>query len=151
MDLIECTFMHMGKLTRDELRVAIAGMDQSIRDMPNTGSIDDCPVRNWFQPGVYCREITMPEGLIIVGRIHRHSHLNILSEGRCVVLTEGGYEELQAPCTFISEAGTKRVVYCSETTVWTTIHANPDDEQDVGAIIDRLTVQSYDDIELRGN
>lgn len=151
MDLIEHTFKHMGMRSRDELRVAIAGMGQSIRDMPNTGSIEDCPVRNWFQDGVYCREITMPEGLIIEGRIHRHSHLNIISEGRCVVLTEGGFEEIVAPCTFISEAGTKRLVYCSETTVWTTVHSNPNNERDVGKLLARLSVQSYDEIELRGN
>lgn len=150
MDLVECTFHEIGRLSRDELRVAIAGMDQSMRDMPNAGSTKDCPVRNWFQPGVYCREITMPEGLIIAGRIHRHAHLNIVSHGRCVVVTEAGCEVIEAPCTFMSEAGTKRLVYTTSDVVWTTIHSNPTEERDEATLLASLSVESYDEIELRG-
>lgn len=150
MDLVQHVFLSMGMRSKDELRVAIAGMGDSIKSMPNTGRTEDCPVRNWFAPGVYCREITMPEGMLIEGRIHRHAHLNILSKGKCVVLTEDGYAELTAPCTFVSEVGTKRLVYCLEDVVWTTVHDNPDDCRDVRRIVERITTDNYNDIELRG-
>lgn len=150
MDLIECMFAHVAARPRDEVRVAIAGFEDAVRNMPNTGSIMDCPVQHVFSPGTYCREITMAEGAVVVGRIHRHRHTNIISKGRCRVLTEFGCEELAAPCIFVSEAGTKRIVYVLEDTVWSTIHANPTDVYDVDVLLDILSTTEYSDIELEG-
>lgn len=150
MDLIEHTFMHMAARPRHEIREAIHGLEEAIKQMPNTGSVNDCPVQDIFAPGMYCREITMPEGLIITGRIHRHSHVNIISKGRCRVLTEFGCEELAAPCIFVSEAGTKRVVYTLEDTVWTTVHANPTNGTDVELLLESLSAPGYSCIEIEG-
>lgn len=150
MDLVEHTLVHLAARPRHELRVAIQWMQDSIARLPNRGSAEDCPVQNIFSPGTYCREITMAEGLLIVGRIHRHAHTNILSKGRCRVLTEFGTEELVAPCIFNSEPGTKRIVYVLEDTVWTTVHANPSNITDVEALLAKLSAPSYSDIEIEG-
>lgn len=148
MDLVACTLMHVGALSRRDIRVAIHGLEQAIKAMPNTGEIGDCPVQNIFAPGTYCREITMPEGLVITGRIHKHEHTNIISKGRCVVLTEFGFEEIVAPAVFKSAVGTKRVVYTLEDTVWTTVHANPTNETDVDKLLADLSTDCYSDIEI---
>ena len=86
----------------------------------------DCPLKHTFAPGMYAREIFLPAGTFIVGKIHKHAHLNIVSRGRCTVVTEFGRKEIDAThgqVTFTSEAGTKRALYVHEDTVWTTIHA----------------------------
>ena len=81
------------------------------------------PLKHSFVDGVYVREITLPAGAIIVGKIHRHAHLNFITRGRVRCVTEGkGVEELVGPCSMISEVGTKRVLYVYEETVWTTVH-----------------------------
>ena len=82
-----------------------------------------CPVQHHFAPGAYGREMTLPAGLVVVWKIHKHAHINVISKGRVQVFTEqDGVLELAAPCTFVSSPGTKRVVHVLEETVWTTVH-----------------------------
>lgn len=86
----------------------------------------DCPLQHHFAPGMYGREILLPAGTFIVGKIHKHAHLNIVSRGLVTVVTEFGRRTIDAraaPVTFTSDAGTKRALYVHQETVWTTIHA----------------------------
>jgi hypothetical protein len=85
----------------------------------------DLPLKHTFAPGQYAREIRLPKGSIVVGKIHLHAHLNIVTRGRVTVVTEFGHREIDAtqePVTFTSDAGSKRALYCHEDTIWTTIH-----------------------------
>lgn len=86
----------------------------------------ECQLKHTFAPGMYAREITLPADTFIVGKIHKHAHLNIVTRGRVTVVTEFGRREIHvtgAPVTFQSEAGAKRALYVHEETVWITIHA----------------------------
>ncbi len=103
-------------------RATILKFEAALRDHPQV----DCPLKHTFAPGMYAREILLPAGTLIVGKIHKHAHLNIVSRGRCTVVTEFGRREIDAtagPVTFTSDAGAKRALYVHEETVWTTIHA----------------------------
>lgn len=110
------------------------------------GAQVECPVRNLFSPGIYMREMTIPAGTVLTGAEHKTRHMNILSAGRIMVWTEGGMKELAAPCTFESLPGTKRAGWALEDTVWTTVHANPDDEIDLEILVERLTTAKYSDL-----
>lgn len=92
----------------------------------------DIPVRHFFSPGVYAREISIPKGAIITGKIHKFAQLNILSKGELSVLTEDGIRRVSAPFTIVSPPGTKRIAYAHEDSVWTTVHGT--DETDLGKI-----------------
>lgn len=109
-------------------------------------AVGDCfPLRHIFTPGIYTREITLPAGVVLVGKIHRERHVNFISRGRVQVYTEqGGLEELIGPLTMVSEPGTKRVVHVIEETVWTTIHHNPTDETDLDKLEDIVIVPSFE-------
>ena len=87
-----------------------------------------------FADGLYAREILIRAGTILTGKVHSTEHLNIVSKGRIVVWTEDGMKEVAAPCTLVSRPGTKRVGYALEDTVWTTIHANPQNLIDLEAL-----------------
>ena len=77
-----------------------------------------------FADGLYAREITIPSGTFLTGKIHRTRHLNIISAGEISVWTEGEpVRRIRAPFSFVAEPGTRRVGYAHEETVWTTIHA----------------------------
>ena len=106
------------------------------------------PLKHWYSDGVYCREIHLAAGSLVVGLIHRHEHMNIVSKGRCTVYTEFGLEEITAPASFISKADTKRVVYTHEDCIWTTIHKNADNETDVEALKNRYTSSDYAELGL---
>ena len=87
-----------------------------------------------FADNLYAREILIRAGTILTGKVHSTEHLNIVSAGRIAVWTEDGMKIVAAPCTLISRPGTKRVGFAIEDTVWTTIHANPDNLTDLGAL-----------------
>lgn len=80
-------------------------------------------LRHMHAPGVYARELFIPAGMVIVGKIHKHAHHNNISLGKIAVATEFGSYVLTAPYGFVSEPGTKRAVYALEDTMWTTYHA----------------------------
>lgn len=123
-------------VTRDQIMQLQASMVDRLRELGakvTPGNTDaDCPVKHHFAPGLYAREILIPAGFVIVGKIHRHAHINTISKGRVVVATEFGTQELVAPCTFVSQPGTKRAVVAQEDTIWTTYH--PTEETDLAKI-----------------
>lgn len=105
----------------------------------------DFPVEHIFAPGLYARQMTIPKGGRIIGKIHRHAHINTISQGRVLVITEFGKEELIAPVTFVSQPGTKRVVVAQEATIWTTYH--PTEETDLAKIEDNVIAPTYEALE----
>ena len=104
-----------------------------------------CPVKHHFAPGAYGREMTLPAGLVVVGKIHKHAHINVISKGRVQVFTEqDGVLELAAPCTFVSSPGTKRVVHVLEETVWTTVHVT--DKTDLAEIEREVIATDFSEV-----
>lgn len=105
------------------------------RHIENLGAPSlDCPLKHHFAPSTYGREILLPADSLVIGKTHRHAHLNIISQGMVTVATEHGVTTHVAPCTFVSEVGTKRAVYTHEDTIWTTIHPNPTNTTDTDQI-----------------
>ncbi len=105
----------------------------------------DFPVTHTFAPGLYARQMTIPKGGIIIGKIHRHAHVNTISKGRVWVVTEFGKDEIVGPVTFVSQPGTKRVVVAQEETIWTTYH--PTEETDLAKIEEQVIAPSYESLE----
>lgn len=103
----------------------------------------ECPVTHYFSQGVYAREIFIPKGTLLTGKIHKYAQLNIMSKGDLSVLTEDGVVRVQAPFTIVSPPGTKRIAYAHEDTVWTTIHGT--DEIDLERIEAHYIAQSDED------
>ena len=110
----------------------------------------ECPVAHNFSDGVYIREITMPTDSLIVGHEHKTRHLNIISKGRCRLLDmdTGDITEIQAPYTFESEAGIRKVLYIEEECVWSTVHVT--NTTDLDELEAELITKSYTHIKLEG-
>lgn len=87
-------------------------------------------VKHHFASGVYARELHIPKGVCLVGKIHNYEQINVLSKGKIAVVTDEGYKELSAPLTFVSPAGVKRAGYTLEDTIWTTFHMTDTDNLD---------------------
>lgn len=106
-------------------------------------AIDTIPIKHHYAPHQYGRELHMPKGMVIVGKLHKHSHLNIVSSGKCIVQTFEGEVLIEAPATFVSPAGVQRAVYCLEDTVWTTVHST--DLTDLEEIEQEIIATGYND------
>ena len=128
-------------------RAKIMAIQRACQALPDGERMDESPpLKHWLAPGIYAREIHLPGGTVVVGRVHRHRHFNIISKGSITCYTEFGLEHHTAPASFISEPGTKRVVLTHEDAVWTTIHPNPTDETDVSTLEDMFTALEYEEL-----
>jgi len=118
-----------GKLTtREERRANIFALQSAIEHTEGAMTTEEAMVfvntTHRFSDGVYAREVTIPKGFIVVGKIHKRINMTIISQGDVSVYDEDGYRRLKAPCTFVQRAGIKRVVYAHEDTVWTNVHGS---------------------------
>lgn len=98
---------------------------------------------------VYAREMFAAKGTLLVGKIHRSDHLVFLMKGKILVKTDEGDVYLEAPCTFISKAGTKRIGYAEEDTIWTTVHLTEHEgEENLDKIEQEVIAPTFEDIGL---
>lgn len=107
-------------------RAQIVALERHLLDMP---ALELEPVHH-FAKGIYARELRIPAGTVLTGKVHRTEHLNVLSSGDITVWTEDGMKRLQAPATMVSRPGTKRVGYAHTDTVWITIHGTNETDLD---------------------
>jgi len=114
---------------RQDILTVQNGLNKMIEDGVVESTLEDCIVKHYFAPKdekygccTYAREMLIPKDTLIIGKIHKHEHLNIISKGKVIIYTEFGEKHLEGPVTFVSEIGLKRSVYAIEDTLWTTIH-----------------------------
>lgn len=130
-----------------ELRSEILGLEAEIKkflretDTPEP----DLPLTHHFAPGAYGRQIFIPKDTLVVGKIHKHAHLNMVMQGNVTVGTEDGVAYIQAPAVFVSNPGTKRVVYAHEDTLWVTVHVT--DSQDLDVIEDQIIAKTFEEFD----
>lgn len=157
MSLIEAKGNSLAKVEfREKVLGAQATLQTAISEGQFVDALPDCTLKHYFTPKdekygchAYAREMTIPKGTLIIGKIHRHQHLNFITKGKVMVATEFGNKELEAPCTFISEVGLKRAVYALEDTLWTTIHlVGKGSEEELNEIEEEVIAPSYEDIGL---
>ena len=115
----------------------VNALEIEMRKMPQL----DLPIKHYFSPGIYARELFIPAGTWLTGKVHKFEHLNIMSQGDMSVLTENGMKRVQAPFTIVSPAGTKRIAFAHTDTVWTTICATEETNLDK---IENLLVANSD-------
>lgn len=125
-------------------RAGISGMIEEFKELPQV----DCPVTHRFADGVYLREIFMPKGTIIIGKIHSTQHFNIILSGDVTIATTEGVWRAQGGHTFISEAGVQKIVVMHEDCVWQTIH--PTHSKNLVELEKELIVDRYDQLEVDG-
>ena len=89
---------------------------------------------HYFAPGMYGRELAIPGGTVVVGKIHRHAHLVQLLAGEATVYTDKGMERITGPKTWVSPAGVKRALFTHTDCLFFTVHVNANDTQDLEAI-----------------
>lgn len=95
----------------------------------------EIPPTHIFADGIYARQITIPAGTLLSGKIHRASHINVVSKGEISVYTEGeGVKRIVAPAIFVAPAGTRRLGWAHTETIWATIHANAINERDLALL-----------------
>lgn len=140
------------QFTRTELRDQIVALEALAHQAAAAGELETLdmdthfPLRHIFAPGAYAREMSIKAGHWAIGKIHKHSHLSFITQGRIAVLTEDGPAVITAPYTFVNTPGTKRVVLALEDTIWTTVHIT--DKTDLAEIEKDVIARNFDEVPI---
>ena len=106
----------------DEFKNFLCSLDGVlIGDSPEY--LEVCPLKHTFVDGAYVREIFMPAGMFFVTKIHKKTHPYFVLKGKVAVLIDNKTEIIEAPFQGITQAGTQRIIYTHEDTIWITVHA----------------------------
>jgi len=124
-----------------ELRLKIERLESAMMEI---GEKLEVETNHHFSKDVYAREMRLNKDTLIVGKIHKHKNLNILSSGEALVASVDGIKEVKAPYTFVSDPGAKRVIYAKTDIVWTTIHGTS--ETDVDKIEELFIAKNYSEV-----
>lgn len=135
---IEEAKLMVERLAKSEAWKKIDSLEEDMEAHPD--SFTELTTNHIFTPGLYVREVLMKKGDFITTRIHLTEHPFVISHGHVLVWTgDLGVVELGAPFTGITKPGTRRLIYMLEDTIWSTCHANPDNETDPEKIIEKIT------------
>lgn len=93
----------------------------------------ECPLKHEFQDGNYIREITIPQGSMLIGRPHIHGHQCDLISGTVIHVTEHERRKVDAPFSMHTTPGYQVVIYAMTDVVARTVHPN-DGERDIATL-----------------
>jgi hypothetical protein len=106
-----------------------------------------CSTESMFAEGVYTRAMTIKQGCVVIGAIHKHDHISFLTSGHLTVVSESGMSEHKAPCVIVAGPGVKRIAYAHEDSVWYNVHGNPSNTRDLKELEKEIIVASYEEYE----
>ena len=115
------------------------------------GDSDVFPLKHTFTDGIYIRQMSMKKDSAVIGKIHKHNHIWFLLTGHIAVVDERNNTEHIAPCYVEAPAGSKRVIYALEDSVWVNIHANPTNTQNLEELEGLIIAKDYDEFNEYNN
>lgn len=131
------------ELSALRIRKGIEWMQGEIQKLEQT----PIHTRHLFPKDLYVREIFIPKGTVLIGRIHRSEYVEIVFCGEVDIYTEDGIKTVKAPATFVTKPGRKRMGLTLEDTLWTSVHPNPTNETNLEKLDAELLAETLDDVE----
>ena len=107
---------------------------------------EDLDPLHYFADGMYLRSLFLPEGLAVVGEVHKHAHFTILAEGKSTIVSQDGKMGVEAPFVFVSTPNAKRCVYAETDCTWITVHVNHDNCMDLKELESRHIIQDEQEL-----
>ena len=101
-----------------QYREKIMQFEHALKQMPQFQE----ELHHHFAAGIYAREMRVPCGTILVGKIHRFPCINFIMQGIVEVRSEQGAFRVEAPHIFVSPEGTKRAMVAITDLIWVTAH-----------------------------
>ncbi len=81
------------------------------------------PTKHDLKDGLYTREVSMPQGSLVVSYIHKQNHPSFFLKGEMSILTDTGeVERIKAPMKVMTELGTQRVAYMHSDVTWVCVY-----------------------------
>ena len=122
-------------------REQVMELEAAIKELPQV----ELDTKHHFSPGIYVRELFIPAGVVLTGKIHRHELMNILVSGTIRVTTDDGVKDLTGPKIYNSAPGMKKAAVAITDTIWLNIH--PTEETDLEKIEMEFIAPSFEALE----
>ena len=92
----------------------------------------DLNEQHLFADGMYCRQVLMPKGSLVVGHIHKKQAINVLASGTIWIKTEmeDEWEEISAPFVNTTPGGMRKIIYVIEDAYFMNIFRTDETELD---------------------
>lgn len=132
---------------RLERRAKIASLQAHMEGLDEAEKLSiEAMTHHHFASGAYVREMRIPAGVLVVGKLHKTEHIAILMQGKVTITSETGSTTFEAPCIMVAPPGTKRVAYAHTDSIWASVH-KVGDERDLQVIEDRLIAKNFEELE----
>ena len=109
------------------------------------GDTEVFPLKHTFTDGIYIRQMSMKKDSAVIGKIHKNAHIWFLLVGHLSVASETSSEDYKAPCYVEAPAGSKRVIYAHEDSIWVNIYPNPTNTRDLQELEKTIIVKNYEE------
>ena len=109
MDIDDVAPLSLIRGTKEERRELIKNFEKAIQTQPDVEHLTT--LKHAFLDGAYFRQITIPAGIALTGKIHSQSTINMLTKGKFAIVTEFDEQIIEAPYMYISKPGTKKACY----------------------------------------
>lgn len=117
-DTSNITFHHNGAAPA-LVRAFIRKMAADLNALP--GAPGGLPIDQITRDGMVCRAMMIPKGMLLVGKVHKLDCINIVAKGAINLMTEHGSGRMVAGEQAISPAGTQKIGFATEDTVFINI------------------------------
>lgn len=107
----------------------------------------DLPVTESLKDGLYTRQLFIPTGTILTGRVWLDDYVDIMISGEIIVATAAGVLTLSGYNILDGKAGRKRAGYAVKDTLWLTVHKTQATE--VAGLLEQLSVFSMREYEVK--
>jgi len=124
-----------------EMRDKVVRLENAIREELPPVDVDEL-TDHYFADGIYLRCMTIPAGVVVVGKIHKTRHLTIVVSGTVRITTDDGVYEIKGPAVFVSEPGAKKACYAVTDAV--VMNPHPTDSTDLEEIEEQFIAPSFE-------
>lgn len=88
----------------------------------------DYSLKEYYSGGMYCRQITIPAGALITGRVYKFDHVEIMLSGDITIISDDGSETFYTGNNVIeAKAGKRQAGFSHSETTWLTINSVPEE------------------------
>lgn len=100
-------------------------LEKALLKLPQI-TAEDYQLKEFYSGGLYCRQITIPKGALITGRIYKFDHIEMMLSGEIeIVSADGGKKTYTGTNVIAAKSGKRQAGLAIKETVWMTINQVP--------------------------
>ena len=137
---LSCIEKVSGDISCASVRDKIEALESEWAKLPQVS----IPVVHRYSGGIYAREIIIPAGTLLTGRIYKGDHFDVMVYGDVTVSSDEGKKRLTGFNIFKGNCGKKRAGYAHADTKWLTFCSV--EEMDEDDYLEALTCGSFSEL-----